>query len=46
MPELPIIEARDQDAWRAWLLDNHAAHDAVWLKLAKKVLAPALGHPG
>ena len=36
MPELPIIEARDQDAWRAWLEANHAAHDAVWLKLAKK----------
>ncbi len=36
MLELPIIEARDQDAWRDWLRDNHAAHDAVYLKLAKK----------
>jgi uncharacterized protein YdeI (YjbR/CyaY-like superfamily) len=36
MPELPIIEARDQDAWRAWLQANHASPDAVWLKLAKK----------
>jgi uncharacterized protein YdeI (YjbR/CyaY-like superfamily) len=36
MPELPIIEARDQAAFRDWLRANHAAHDAVWLKLAKK----------
>jgi uncharacterized protein YdeI (YjbR/CyaY-like superfamily) len=36
MPELPIIETRDQDAWRDWLQANHASQDAVWLKLAKK----------
>lgn len=36
MPELPIVELRDQTAWREWLEANHAAPDGVWLKLAKK----------
>jgi uncharacterized protein YdeI (YjbR/CyaY-like superfamily) len=36
MPDLPIIDARDQGAWRAWLEANHTSDDAVWLKLAKK----------
>jgi uncharacterized protein YdeI (YjbR/CyaY-like superfamily) len=36
MPELPIIEARDQDAWRTWLQAHHGSQEAVWLKLAKK----------
>ena len=36
MAELPIAELPDQRAWRRWLEANHAAHDAVWLKLAKK----------
>ena len=36
MPELPIVELPDQDAWRGWLKANHASEDGVWLKLAKK----------
>jgi uncharacterized protein YdeI (YjbR/CyaY-like superfamily) len=26
----------DQAAWRAWLAENHAASDGVWIKFAKK----------
>jgi uncharacterized protein YdeI (YjbR/CyaY-like superfamily) len=36
MSELPIIEASDQTAWRAWLEANHSSQDGVWLKFAKK----------
>jgi uncharacterized protein YdeI (YjbR/CyaY-like superfamily) len=36
VPELPVFEASDQDAWRAWLEANHGAQDGVWLKFAKK----------
>ncbi len=36
MPELPIIEVRDQTAWRDWLEANHNSDDGVWLKFAKK----------
>ncbi|HEY1590197.1 MAG TPA: YdeI/OmpD-associated family protein [Solirubrobacteraceae bacterium] len=36
MPELPIIDARDQTAWRDWLEANHNSQDGVWLKFAKK----------
>ena len=32
----PIIEFCDQAALEAWLIDNHAVSDGVWLKLAKK----------
>ncbi|HEY2161518.1 MAG TPA: YdeI/OmpD-associated family protein [Solirubrobacteraceae bacterium] len=35
-PELPIVELRDQPAWRRWLEANHDSPDGVWLKLAKK----------
>ena len=34
--ELPIVEAADQQAWRAWLEANHASPSGVWLKFAKK----------
>jgi uncharacterized protein YdeI (YjbR/CyaY-like superfamily) len=34
--ELPIIEAKDQRAWRDWLAKNHEREAGVWLKLAKK----------
>jgi len=32
----PVLELRSQDAWAAWLEENHAAVDGVWLKFAKK----------
>ena len=34
--ELPIVEAADQQAWRAWLAANHADQAGAWLKFAKK----------
>ncbi|HTX31913.1 MAG TPA: YdeI/OmpD-associated family protein [Solirubrobacteraceae bacterium] len=34
--ELPVVEAKDQRAWRRWLDANHERVDGVWLKLAKK----------
>ena len=34
--ELPILEFGSQDAWRAWLEENHPAADGVWIKFAKK----------
>jgi uncharacterized protein YdeI (YjbR/CyaY-like superfamily) len=34
--ELPVVEAKDQRAWRRWLTTNHKRVDGVWLKFAKK----------
>jgi uncharacterized protein YdeI (YjbR/CyaY-like superfamily) len=34
--ELPIVQARDQSAWRRWLDRHHSNPYGVWLKLAKK----------
>ncbi len=34
--DLPTIPFASSDAWEAWLADNHASMDGVWLKLAKK----------
>lgn len=34
--DLPIVEVRDQQAWRDWLEENHEAQAGVWLKFAKK----------
>jgi uncharacterized protein YdeI (YjbR/CyaY-like superfamily) len=34
--DLPIVELRDQQAWRDWLEENHEALPGVWLKFAKK----------
>jgi uncharacterized protein YdeI (YjbR/CyaY-like superfamily) len=39
MPEredLPILTFASRAAWAAWLADNHATSDGLWLKLAKK----------
>lgn len=33
---LPIVEVRDQRAWRRWLDANHNSVPGAWLKLAKK----------
>jgi uncharacterized protein YdeI (YjbR/CyaY-like superfamily) len=35
-PDLPIVEAKDQRAWRRWLEVNHQRVDGAWLKFAKK----------
>ena len=34
--ELPIVEAKDQPAWRRWLAAHHERREGIWLKLAKK----------
>ncbi len=34
--ELPIVEAKDQPAWRRWLGAHHGRGEGIWLKLAKK----------
>jgi uncharacterized protein YdeI (YjbR/CyaY-like superfamily) len=34
--DLPIVEAADQQAWRAWLEANHTDQAGAWLKFAKK----------
>jgi uncharacterized protein YdeI (YjbR/CyaY-like superfamily) len=34
--EPPIVEVRDQKAWRRWLSGHHADTAGAWLKLAKK----------
>jgi len=33
---MPVTPFESQDAWRAWLDDNHTASAGVWLQLAKK----------
>ena len=35
-PSLPIISFASRDAWEAWLEEQHAASDGLWLKIAKK----------
>jgi uncharacterized protein YdeI (YjbR/CyaY-like superfamily) len=35
-PELPIIPFASRDAWGAWLEENHATSDGLWLKFARK----------
>lgn len=35
-PELPIIPFASSDAWEAWLEENHATSDGLWLKIARK----------
>lgn len=34
--DLPLIELPDQQAWEAWLEENHSSSSGVWLKLSKK----------
>ena len=34
--DLPIVPFASRDAWEAWLEENHAASDGLWLKIAKK----------
>jgi uncharacterized protein YdeI (YjbR/CyaY-like superfamily) len=35
-PELPIIPFASRDVWGAWLEENHATSDGLWLKFARK----------
>src|SRR5918911_759444 len=34
--DLPVLLFEHQDAWAAWLDENHAASPGVWLRIAKK----------
>lgn len=44
--DLPIVEVKDQQAWRNWLDENHQALPGVWLKFAKKgSLTPTVSYP-
>jgi uncharacterized protein YdeI (YjbR/CyaY-like superfamily) len=35
-PELPILPFASREAWEAWLEEEHATSEGLWLKLAKK----------
>ncbi len=35
-PDLPIVPFASKEAWEAWLEEEHATSDGVWLKIAKK----------
>lgn len=35
-PKLPIIPFSSREAWEAWLEEQHAVSQGVWLKIAKK----------
>ena len=35
-PKLPIMPFASREAWEAWLEEEHAASDGLWLKIAKK----------
>jgi uncharacterized protein YdeI (YjbR/CyaY-like superfamily) len=35
-PDLPIMPFASREAWEAWLEEEHAASDGLWLKIAKK----------
>ncbi len=34
--DLPVVPFASRDAWAAWLEEQHATSDGLWLKLAKK----------
>jgi uncharacterized protein YdeI (YjbR/CyaY-like superfamily) len=34
--DLPVMPFASRDAWSAWLEEQHAASDGLWLKFAKK----------
>ena len=34
--DLPTLQPRSRKAWRAWLKQNHASSDGIWLVYAKK----------
>ena len=35
-PELPIVPFASREAWEAWLEEEHATSEGLWLKIAKK----------
>ncbi len=36
MPDLPVISFASREAWEAWLQEQHATSEGLWLKFAKK----------
>ena len=34
--DLPVISFASRDAWEAWLQEQHATSEGLWLKIAKK----------
>ena len=34
--DLPVLPFADADEWDAWLAENHAGSDGLWVKIAKK----------
>ena len=34
--DLPVISFASRDAWEAWLQEQHATSEGLWLKFAKK----------
>ena len=36
MADLPILEFADEQAWEAWLEENHPKSSGIWLKIARK----------
>jgi uncharacterized protein YdeI (YjbR/CyaY-like superfamily) len=34
--DLPVIAFEDQEAWAAWLNENHTTSSGLWIRLAKK----------
>ena len=42
----PVIAFESATAWEAWLAENHASSDGVWIKMAKKASGiPSVTHP-
>ena len=46
MPDYPTLSFDSQDAWAAWLDENHSASDGIWIKIAKKASGiPSVTYP-
>lgn len=45
-PEQSAFPFASSGAWEAWLEDNHASSDGIWIKMAKKASGiPSVSHP-
>ncbi|MEA2389449.1 MAG: hypothetical protein QOG41_2222 [Thermoleophilaceae bacterium] len=45
--ELPTLPFASEEDWDAWLAENHAASDGLWIKIAKKASGvPTVAYPG
>ena len=41
----PVVAFESQEAWEAWLADNHATAGGLWIKMAKKATGiPSVTH--